>query len=1139
MRSVASARLILSILLLHLTLLSSAQTNDQDPRLTSSDPEERIDALQQLAQEGPLERTMPAFIRALSDGDLYVREKALEVVSGLGSHGQLAEPKLLEMLASSNTAERAMVINALAHISKGTPESISAISSHSSSPDRKVREAVMEALSSAANSKCPTVETLLRYSALTPSERIELLRDIASKACSRRDAKPVVLSSLSSTDSGVTSAGAAALRWLSLENAAEIAAVRAAAEDTDPDVRSAVAFSLRNDNIDDIGEVLHICLTDHDAQVRSIAADSLGAIDAPSVGLLDYFVIGLRDNSDAVRLATLKSIAAHFKGKNEAVETDAPTAGLILALASRDPAADIRVAGLAATSALVVEAPALKVLMEGVSDKNPKIRIAAVSALTRYASLFSSDRIYGPDDEKKEDPNEPKRFFRIFIDGLSDGNSSLRAASAEAVGRMATDSNPPYENKGTEDEANILTKELIKCMQDSDLGVRRACVSALGNVLERSSAARVIFSKQAPYSALEDILMSGDGSLGVSALTVLSHDMDSPVTIELVTKTLSNKNTDIRHMAAVVLGDIYFKTLEIEVFLKLRGIDMETLTIRPIEGKDALDQMPRKLHAIQALADYYTSEPSLDFRVQVLHSLSGFAGQTSKLLHDFDRLQSVNSPELERTILHVNSQLGDLLARLSSVAVGAAKDPNSRVRSGGLRLVAAINTESPDFFAAVKAALSDEDPEVRESALLASRAVCCTSDVAPEILNSLTKALHDPDLGVRLQAGRSIIALGDIDGVREALAASDSAVREQAITSLDRHYDLISKMFPELVELVQDRDRHVSLAAIEVLEKVSDGVKPAPTAVLDAALDGDKKVRSAALETIQAWNPEAPTSIAVLGKALSDKDELVRYEALEGITAAGPLAEPALPDLLAMLKRHPNEASVLYAIGYMHSAAAPALDTLVQLVTTADPGDIRDAAIADIGYIGKKAVPVIPLLLDTVHDEHAATAVASALHSMGVSAETSLRSIAQSREPRAKQAVLVIAQLEKQWPRRIIQVTLTNGQTRTLHIGRYDSVVFLATWCGYSKLLKEFLVSDLGRQITESANITYLFGDEWPDVREHLKQSLKRQGDWSPGTEAASAFSPSAHSCGRYVSVSLSLLHLAHSSEEMRNNPAA
>ena len=42
----------------------------------------------------------------------------------------------------------------------------------------------------------------------------------------------------------------------------------------------------------------------------------------------------------------------------------------------------------------------------------------------------------------------------------------------------------------------------------------------------------------------------------------------------------------------------------------------------------------------------------------------------------------------------------------------------------------------------------------------------------------------------------------------------------------------------------------------------------------------------------------------------------------------------------------------------------------------------------------------------------------------------------------------------------------------------------------------------MGRDFTQSSNIIYLFGDEWPSVKKHVKEMLLQEDEWSPQTEA-------------------------------------
>src|SRR5207247_7645169 len=75
--------------------------------------------------------------------------------------------------------------------------------------------------------------------------------------------------------------------------------------------------------------------------------------------------------------------------------------------------------------------------------------------------------------------------------------------------------------------------------------------------------------------------------------------------------------------------------------------------------------------------------------------------------------------------------------------------------------------------------------------------------------------------------------------------------------------------------------------------------------------------------------------VPVLGKALKDTDARARAQAASALGEAGPLAEPAVPELIEMLRKDPEERARLeatLALGNTGPAAKAAVPALVDIL---------------------------------------------------------------------------------------------------------------------------------------------------------------------------------------------------------------
>ena len=134
----------------------------------------------------------------------------------------------------------------------------------------------------------------------------------------------------------------------------------------------------------------------------------------------------------------------------------------------------------------------------------------------------------------------------------------------------------------------------------------------------------------------------------------------------------------------------------------------------------------------------------------------------------------------------------------------------------------------------------------------------------------------------------------------------------------------------------------------EATEKLIQGMKDKDPFVRAAAAQGAGRAAAAPEITAPIWEA-----------AMKDADETVIHNALDAIAALGPKAVPRLTEAL---KHEKFRAEVIYTLGRMGPAAAPATPELAKFIEDKHSRVAHEAIIA-LGKIGPDAKAAVPNLV--------------------------------------------------------------------------------------------------------------------------------------------------------------------------------
>ncbi|GIW81764.1 MAG: hypothetical protein KatS3mg105_3571 [Gemmatales bacterium] len=176
-----------------------------------------------------------------------------------------------------------------------------------------------------------------------------------------------------------------------------------------------------------------------------------------------------------------------------------------------------------------------------------------------------------------------------------------------------------------------------------------------------------------------------------------------------------------------------------------------------------------------------------------------------------------------------------MLARLGPDAepaladlIQSLEDADSQVRKNSLRAIQQIGSAARTAFVPVLKRLDDED---RGIAQLAAEVLRAYGNPTKQDIPALKRMFTSSRLRTRVQVAALLLRLGDTENVGtlvDALSDKDEALREFALKAIAalKSAELVNcwpKLLPGLRQALANRDRHVKLSAIRILEKGRSG----------------------------------------------------------------------------------------------------------------------------------------------------------------------------------------------------------------------------------------------------------------------------------------------------------------------------
>jgi len=264
--------------------------------------------------------------------------------------------------------------------------------------------------------------------------------------------------------------------------------------------------------------------------------------------------------------------------------------------------------------------------------------------------------------------------------------------------------------------------------------------------------------------------------------------------------------------------------------------------------------------------------------------------------------------------------------------IEALKD--DKVAYWALIVLRDIGPEAKDAIPAIIEKLKDKKPEIRREAVLTLGAFGTAALPAVPQIAALLSDEH-----ARTAATFVLGQLGQIPKEEEAMVRINAKSSDQMLSTASLW--ALARVHPEDKELRRET-----------------------TEVLVARLkDKEPFVRVGAARALAALPPAPEITAPIWEKALKDADETTMRHAMDALAALG---APAVPRLIDALKYEKFRVDIVYALGRIGPAAAPASLELAKLIEDKNSRVAHEAIIA-LGSIGPGAKDAVPALVKALN----------------------------------------------------------------------------------------------------------------------------------------------------------------------------
>lgn len=225
----------------------------------------------------------------------------------------------------------------------------------------------------------------------------------------------------------------------------------------------------------------------------------------------------------------------------------------------------------------------------------------------------------------------------------------------------------------------------------------------------------------------------------------------------------------------------------------------------------------------------------------------------------------------------------------------AVNDQNSLVRQTAVSALGTIGSSNNEVITALKSALEDDAPGVRQAAVMA---VQKTGIRDSDILIRLGILVGDQDISVALNAKNALVSMDALGDVIQLMVESltEECWQEDIISSFGRLGAFGAEFVPGIVQYLTNSDESLRVIAIQALEHLCSHSMVALPFITERLLDPSFKVRRAALNAVESIGTFNEDIIRELVEQLYTGDAILRWEATRNLFRHGMSYDNILTD---------------------------------------------------------------------------------------------------------------------------------------------------------------------------------------------------------------------------------------------------
>ena len=197
----------------------------------------------------------------------------------------------------------------------------------------------------------------------------------------------------------------------------------------------------------------------------------------------------------------------------------------------------------------------------------------------------------------------------------------------------------------------------------------------------------------------------------------------------------------------------------------------------------------------------------------------------------------------------------------------------------------------------------------------------------------LLDLLRHGDLSTMTRAAQILDVLGEpASGAFDILLPQmrDPLRRYNAVMAMGQLSSQAQRVVPILEKALQSNDGELISAGLEAARLIGEPAEALLPSMKALLRNDDFRVSS--INALGSLGPAGGETVTVLRAGLKHPDENVRNASIRALGALGPAAEPAVPELVALLDDSDLTYAIVSALGNIGQAAEPAVEKVIALL---------------------------------------------------------------------------------------------------------------------------------------------------------------------------------------------------------------